>query len=331
MSAGLTALQLEGSTHLGSLSLDLDNQWACMKAAGIAGWKMSPSYLDLAVPRILDVLAQHQLRITFFVTGQDAALKTNRETLRTIAEAGHEIASRGFAHNLQLNRQPRSAIAADLARAHGAIAEATGRAPAGFRTPGARLSTALIEVLCDIGYLYDASTLPSLPAALSHGPTGGKLAEGLRSLRPYAWELDGAQLMEVPMTTLPLIRMPFHPSALAPLAALTSLGAKTYFRSALSVCRLARVQPSLMLHPLDFLGQEDVPELAQLPGMRRDLHAKLDLLGELLKSFTAHYEVLTVAQHAALHRASPALHGELPHFAADAFDPEPELPVQRAR
>lgn len=331
MSAGLTSLQLEGSTRLASMSLDLDNQWACMKQAGMSGWESSANYLDWAVPRILDVLARHKLRITFFVTGQDAALKAHRPVLRAIAEAGHEIANHGFGHDFQLARQPRTAIAAELARAHAAIADATGRAPAGFRAPGFSLSTALVEVLCDIGYLYDASILPTLPGRMRRHGLSGLQTEGMHSLKPFAWELGDGQLMEVPVTAFPLIRTPFHPRALASLAAVSPLAAKGYFLSAMSVCRLTHVQPSLMLHPLDFLGPEEVPTLERLPGMNKKARTRLNLLNDLLRSFSANYEVLTLAQHAALHRASPALHGVRPHFAADVFDSTVNVDLQGAR
>ena len=53
---------------LATLSLDLDNQWSYMKTHGDAGWETFPSYLDVAVPRILDLLAEssesgHDVRI----------------------------------------------------------------------------------------------------------------------------------------------------------------------------------------------------------------------------------------------------------------------------
>ena len=66
---------------MASLSLDLDNQWSYMKIHGDDGWESFPSYLDVLAPRALDVLARHDLRITFFVVGQDAALPENHDAL----------------------------------------------------------------------------------------------------------------------------------------------------------------------------------------------------------------------------------------------------------
>ena len=40
-----------------------------------------------------------------------------------------------------------------------------------------------------------------------------------------------------------------------------------YLRSALLTCRFTGVEPSFLLHPLDLLGGEDVPQLAFFPGM----------------------------------------------------------------
>ncbi|HEX4778174.1 MAG TPA: polysaccharide deacetylase family protein, partial [Acidimicrobiia bacterium] len=83
---------------LASLSLDLDNQWSYMKTHGDAGWDSYPSYLDVVVPRVLDLLAARGLRITFFVVGQDAALDRNRDAIASLSAAGHEIGNHSFRH-----------------------------------------------------------------------------------------------------------------------------------------------------------------------------------------------------------------------------------------
>jgi len=69
-----------------------------MKTHGDAGWDSFPSYLDVVVPRVLAFLKERNLKITFFIVGQDAALEKNREAIASIAAAGHEI--RGACENL---------------------------------------------------------------------------------------------------------------------------------------------------------------------------------------------------------------------------------------
>ena len=72
---------------LANLSLDLDNEWAYLKTHGDPVWESYPSYLDVVVPRILNVLACRKLLITVFVVGQDAALEYNHSSLAKIADA----------------------------------------------------------------------------------------------------------------------------------------------------------------------------------------------------------------------------------------------------
>ena len=88
---------------IASLSLDLDNQWSYMKIHGDAGWEEFPSYLNIMVPRALDLLETHNLTITFFIVGQDAALEKNQGAIRSIAAAGHEIGNHSFHHESWLH------------------------------------------------------------------------------------------------------------------------------------------------------------------------------------------------------------------------------------
>ena len=86
------------SKPVATLSLDLDNKWSYLRTHGDPGWAALPSYLDLAVPRILQFLRDRSLTITFFVVGQDAARAENHAAIRAIAEAGHEIGNHSFLH-----------------------------------------------------------------------------------------------------------------------------------------------------------------------------------------------------------------------------------------
>lgn len=145
-----------------SLSLDLDNQWSYMKTHGDPAWQQFPSYLDVAVPRILEFLAARKLTISFFIVGQDAALERNRAPLRALADAGHEIGNHSFNHEPWLHLYDEAQLDAELARAEQHIEAATGVRPVGFRGPGFSLSNTTLKVLAKRGYLYDATVFPNL-------------------------------------------------------------------------------------------------------------------------------------------------------------------------
>lgn len=317
-----------------SVSLDLDNQWSYMKTAGIAGWDAFPSYLDLAVPRILETLDRHGLSITFFIVGQDAALKENRRALAMIAEAGHEIANHSFHHEPWLSRAPRERMNEELARAEAAIGEATGERTLGFRGPSFCLSTPLLETLRERGYAYDASTLPTFIGPLARAwylaradlsveerrkrsLLFGTMRDGLRPIRPYEWKLEGGTLLEIPVTTMPVARAPFHLTYLSFLATRSQWVADAYWSAALRACRLFGVEPSVLLHPLDFLGHDDLDILSKFPGMLLPASRKLAIVDRVLGDLSRSHDVLTMRGHAAEFARRPGKPARTPAFDAD--------------
>lgn len=298
-----------------SLSLDLDNLWSYMKTHGDAGWESYPTYLALVVPRFLKLLNDRGFKITVFVVGQDAALPENRQALAMIPAAGHEVANHSFRHEPWLHLYSRSAIAEEIEKAESAIEAATGVRPKGFRGPGYSLSEDVLEVLAQRGYDYDCSTFPTFIGPLARAYyfmnarlaadkkaersiLFGSLRDGLRSLAPYYWRLGERRLLEIPVTTMPILRAPFHFSYLHWLAGFGDGLADTYFRFALALCRLRGLEPSLLLHPLDFLGKDDLSELAFFPGMTQTGAQKLVRMERWFSMLGARFEVLPMGVHA---------------------------------
>ncbi|MEO5656430.1 MAG: polysaccharide deacetylase family protein [Nitrospiria bacterium] len=299
-----------------SLSLDLDNQWSYMKTHGDPGWETFPSYLDLLVPRVLEFLKARHLSLTVFVVGQDAALEKNGRALRAIADAGHEIGNHSFRHEPWLHRYTEAELDRELWQAEDAIESATGRHPRGFRGPGFSVSRATLEALARRGYQYDASTFPTFLGPLARAyyfktahltaeeraqreALYGTFSEGFRPLNPYSWNLGNTSLCEIPVTTLPGLRVPIHVSYLLYLGLFSPRAAVGYFRAAVALCRATGTQISLLLHPLDFLGADDTDALSFFPAMSVSGATKLRLVGRIVDMFTDAYTVLTVQQHAA--------------------------------
>ena len=83
------------------------------------------------------------------------------------------------------------------------------------------------------------------------------------------------------------------------LSTFSKTAARAYWKTALAACRLAGVQPSLLLHPLDFLSGEDAPELKFFPAMNLPLEEKLERVSEILASFTNSFDVVNMSEHAA--------------------------------
>jgi hypothetical protein len=255
------------------------------------------------------------LKITFFIVGQDASLEKNFDAIKQIADAGHDIGNHSFSHEPWMHLYQEAEIDCEIARTEEHIGRVTGRKLNGFRGPGYACSPMILKVLKQRGYAYDASTLPTYLGPLARAyyfmktklppeekgrrkTLFGKWSDGRQPLKPYRWAVDGGTLIEIPLTTMPVTRIPIHFSYLIYLSLFSRASALAYFRLALKLCKVSGVQPSLLLHPLDFLGGEDVAELSFFPGMNLQAEKKLELVSDALRMLSIEFAIVDLAQHA---------------------------------
>lgn len=307
-----------------SVSLDLDDLWTYLKTHGDSGWDEYPTYLPTVVPRVLDLLDELGMRITWFVVGRDAADPRHRAVLRAITDRGHEVGNHSFRHEPWLHLYTDAEVERELAEADAAIRSATGAAPGGFRGPGFSFSPAVLSACARLGYRYDASTFPTFLgplARLYYFATArglstadkdkrkqlfGSASEGFRPLKPYTWRTGAGPLLEIPVTTMPVFRAPIHLSYLLYLDGFSRTAARAYLRLALALCRAAGFGPSFLLHPLDFLGADDTDRLAFFPAMRRPAAPKLAFAREALGMIARHFTAGPMGEHADALLARPA-------------------------
>lgn len=303
-----------------SLSLDLDNAWSYLKTRGDESWQSFPTYLELVVARFLTLLDAHDVRMTVFVVGQDAERDENRKAMATLGASRHEIGNHSFHHEPWLPTYTRAEIYAELSRAQVAIEAATGRRPVGFRAPGYAISPAILDVLAELGFSYDCSSLPTFigPLARTYYFMSTKMApedrarrkglygswkDAFKPLRPHALHFPQGELIEIPVTTFPGLRVPIHFSYVLYLCGFSVELGLRYFATALDACRLARIEPSLLFHPLDVLDVSDVPSLAFFPAMAMPAVQKIGILDRALALFAERFAIDAVGEHARAHGA----------------------------
>ena len=303
--------------QIASLSLDLDNKWSYMKTHGDAGWESFPTYLDVVVPRSLEFLRERNLKITYFVVGQDAARAENFDAIRQISDAHHEIGNHSFNHEPWLHLYSKQELVEEFEKTENALENVTGQRTVGFRGPGYSLSPTVLEVLAERDYEYDCSTLPTYIAPLARAyyffkspemsdeerekrkKLFGKFSDGWQSLKPYQWRIGEKSLIEIPVTTLPIFKTPIHASYVIYLSTFSKILARAYWKTAVELCRASGTQLSLLLHPLDFMSGDDAPELKFFPAMNLPLEQKLEFVGEILDALTERFEVVNLRRHAA--------------------------------
>jgi peptidoglycan/xylan/chitin deacetylase (PgdA/CDA1 family) len=305
------------SKPIASLSLDLDDLWAYQRSHGDPAWTQRRSYLPALMPPLLDLLDEQSCRITFFVVGADAAAPKSAPWIRMITERGHEVGNHSFNHECWMQRSPRGEIDSEIARAEEAIFAATGVRPRAYRGPAFSWSPALLEVLAEREYVYDASTLPTYLGPLArayflatarlspeqrqqHRDLFGSFRDGIRPVYAYRWQLaSGRSLLEIPVTTIPFVKTPFHMSYLIYLSRFSLGLMRTYLRAAIRLCLRTGVNPSFLLHPLDILDLDPAPELAFFPGMDLPAPNKRKIVREVIGTLAAHFTLVPMSSHAA--------------------------------
>lgn len=301
---------------LASISLDLDNQWSYMKIHGDEGWDKYPSYLDIFLPHVLNVLDELDLKITFFIVGKDATIEANKPYLKMITERGHEVGNHSFHHESWLQTYSKEKIEKEIIDAENAIFEATGQKTTGFRGPGFSWSYDLLEVLKERGYIFDASTFPTYLGPIARmyyfwksdlskkekkdrKELFGSFSEGFRKLKPYYHTLkNGEKLLEIPVTTMPVFKLPFHLSYLLYLSGISMGLMKFYLWVSLLMCRITGTRPSYLLHPLDLIGGDQLTALAFFPGMNISSDKKVKVFKIVISKLKKHYQLENMSKFA---------------------------------
>ena len=157
-----------------------------------SSWHEFPSRVAANTERLLGILAERDVRATFFVLGWVAERWPSLVT--RIAGLGHEVASHGYAHRLIYEQTPR-AFRDDVRRAKDLLETAAGQRVEGYRAPSYSITSEslwALDVLIDEGYRYDASIFPirhdryGIPSSPRH---------------PYVLSRDGGALVEAPGST----------------------------------------------------------------------------------------------------------------------------------
>jgi peptidoglycan-N-acetylglucosamine deacetylase len=109
----------------------------------------------VGVPRILELLRAHDVLATFFVPGH--TIESFPAETEAILAAGHEIAHHSYSH-LDPSTLSADEERADMERGW-AVLERIGVKPAGYRSPSADLSAITMELVEELGFLYDSSLM----------------------------------------------------------------------------------------------------------------------------------------------------------------------------
>jgi polysaccharide deacetylase family protein (PEP-CTERM system associated) len=157
-------------------------------------WDRFESRVTRNTERVLDLLAEHDVRATFFVLAWNA--ERHPGLVRRIADAGHEIASHGYAHRLIYEHSP-GEFRDDVLRSKKILEDLAGAPVLGYRAPSFSVTAAslwALDVLLECGFRYDSSVFPIRDRLY-----------GIPNARRFPFVIRAAgdrELVEFPMSTV---------------------------------------------------------------------------------------------------------------------------------
>lgn len=202
-------------------------------------WESFASRVEAQVDRVLELLARHDARGTFFTVGWVA--ERHPAMVRAIAAAGHELASHTWDHRKITDQTP-DAFRESIRRTKGTLEDLAGAPVIGFRAPSysiVRGTEWALDLLLEEGHLYDSSLFPVRRSG--YGYVGG-----LRD--PYWLVRPAGRLAEVPPATLKVGSMTLPAAG----GAYFRLLPYQLVRSALRSAEARGVPATFYIHPWEY-------------------------------------------------------------------------------
>ena len=172
-----------------AISFDSDHETPALRDGETSPGRMAQGEFGArhAVPRILDLLARHEVPASFFMPAVCALLRPDEAP--AYAAAGHEVAVHGWIHerNTALGHDDELEL---TSRALEVFQQQLGSRPVGIRTPSWDFSGSTLAVIRELGFTYDSSLMADTEPyeLLDHGERTGVVeipVEWIRDDAPY--------------------------------------------------------------------------------------------------------------------------------------------------
>lgn len=131
------------------------------ETANPSSWGQFESRIDHGVGLILDLMAEHNLKGTFFCLGWIA--EKHPHIVKRIDEAGHHIGTHSHHHQLAYE-QTEEEYRADLSKSIQTLSDLTGKTVDAYRAPGFSIKESNLwafDVMAEEGIRFDSSVFPA--------------------------------------------------------------------------------------------------------------------------------------------------------------------------
>lgn len=179
------------STIRNALTIDVEDYFqvaALAEAVDRDDWHSMEYRVEANTDRLLALFEEHDTRATFFTLGWVA--ERSPALIRRIRDAGHEIASHGYSHQLIYTQTP-AVFQEETRKSKTILEDITGQPVTGYRAASYSITSKsrwALDILCEEGFTWDSSIFPvhhdryGMPGTphepyLLKAPNGGTLTE----------------------------------------------------------------------------------------------------------------------------------------------------------
>jgi peptidoglycan-N-acetylglucosamine deacetylase len=298
------------------IQVDTDGLWVIFQHFCRTSDKEKDTLFETALPRFMDLFDQHNIKATFFVVGKDLFSPEKLALLKEAVKKGHEIANHSMTHAEGFSFLSYRDKLREIEEAELIIQDKLGVQTRGFRTPSNDVDIEVLRILEDKGYVYDSSLMPTY-----YGPLLkrikfsslminrddhylGRFIYGFSSLKPYypdkikLWKKGGMKIIEIPITTMPGLRLPFH-------ASFTFAAYQVGFGSALfdlgfALLRMTSCPLNFVFHTNELSDPIEDREIRRQYGLKLPLKEKYGLCNHMLNAIRNDYDIITSLEYANL-------------------------------
>jgi polysaccharide deacetylase family protein (PEP-CTERM system associated) len=180
-------------TH--AMTVDVEDYYQVAAFADVVKpeeWSQWPSRVVPNTEKLLDLFAEQNLQITFFILGWVA--ERHPELVRKIQAGGHEIASHGYSHKFVYSQTP-DVFREETRKSKQILEDITGERVLGYRAASYSItqkSLWALDILAELGFTWDSSIFPTHHD--NYGIPGSPEV-------PYRLITAHGELTEFPLTT----------------------------------------------------------------------------------------------------------------------------------
>ena len=297
--------------RIANISIDFESIYHYSETLGLNHPDRDRDF-ERIVDRFLDLFAETGVRATFFMVGDDIrAKKISADALNRMVAAGHELANHTMSHFHNLSRLPVAKKEAEIVSAGRLIEAITGQQVVGFRAPCLDVDEETVEILERHGYWYESSVLPFYFKQLQELAYGllchgrfrrtGNWQNSFAPAEPYRpapgrmHRRGSRSITEVPIATLPILRVPFYSTVHFALG-------RASFDASYELLRRGRSQFTYELHSIDLadyvedgLG-ERYPGIHRHPCLKRPASENRRFLVHAIRRFQQDYTLTTLRE-----------------------------------